>query len=169
MRPATAFSRSLRELRGDSFRPAALTLVAALCFAGAWCVLGKITLYEVTDTARLEVSRAVYPVQANMAGRVITASLAIGHDVKEGDVLVEQICVVVFAQIALHEMPIHQFPVRAIAGGEVFSGRNQRRGCHLRFIIADSITERYFETRSNTTPCEGTCAVKLSAAPVRSL
>ena len=89
---ATAFSRSLRTLHGDSYGPAARGLLIAVCFAGAWaawCSLAKITLYEVTDTARLEVNRAIYPVQASMAGRVVSSALLMGREVKAGEILVE--------------------------------------------------------------------------------
>src|ERR1019366_4429899 len=43
----------------------------------------------VTETARLEIDNAVYPLQAPIGGRVTAVSLAIGQEVKEGDVLVE--------------------------------------------------------------------------------
>lgn len=89
---ATAFSRSLRTLRGDSYAPAARGLLVALCIAGcwaAWCVFAHITLYEVSDAARLEVNRAVYPVQAPLAGRVVATMLAIGREVRSGDILIQ--------------------------------------------------------------------------------
>ena len=89
---ATAFSRTLRSLEADRFRSTALLLagVAALmALWGFWATQSQIGLYEVTDNARLEIDNAVYPLQAPIGGRVITVSLAIGQEVKEGDVLVE--------------------------------------------------------------------------------
>ena len=89
---STAFSRTLRSLHADgSGRPIA-GLLAAACLAGAWVswsLLAHITLYEVSTTARLEVDQAVTPVQAPLAGRVVTTRLAIGREVNAGDILVE--------------------------------------------------------------------------------
>ena len=47
------------------------------------------TLYEVTTTARLEVERAVYPIEAPVVGRVVATHLALGREVQAGEVLVE--------------------------------------------------------------------------------
>ena len=89
---STAFSRTLRSLHADGFgRPAAI-LTAAACLAGAWgawCALAQVTLYEVSANARLEVDQAVTPIQAPLAGRVVSTRLAIGREVAAGDILVE--------------------------------------------------------------------------------
>lgn len=89
---STAFSRTLRSLHADgSGRPIA-GLVAAACLAGVWAswsLLAHVTLYEVSTTARLEVEQAVTPIQAPLAGRVVTTRLTIGREVNAGDVLVE--------------------------------------------------------------------------------
>jgi membrane fusion protein (multidrug efflux system) len=51
--------------------------------------LAPVTLYEVTNSARLEVNDAVYPVASPVAGLVVHSRLEVGRDVKEGEVLVE--------------------------------------------------------------------------------
>jgi membrane fusion protein (multidrug efflux system) len=89
---STAFSRTLRSLHADGFgRPAAGIVSAALLVGawGAWCGLAKISLYEATSTARVEVDRAVAPVQSPLTGRVVAARLAIAREVRAGDILVE--------------------------------------------------------------------------------
>jgi multidrug resistance efflux pump len=54
----------------------------------AWFLLGRVTVYEVTDRARLEVKSAAHPVATQVAGKVIETRLAIGRDVKAGEALV---------------------------------------------------------------------------------
>ena len=46
-------------------------------------------MYAVTDTARLEVERAVYPIETSVDGRVVATHLALGREVQGGEVLVE--------------------------------------------------------------------------------
>ena len=88
----TPFTRTLKSLDSDSAGwtiagIAAAALLAAGC--GLWMALAPVTLYEVTNSARVEVNDAVYPVASPVAGRVIHSRLAIGREVKEGEVLVE--------------------------------------------------------------------------------
>jgi len=51
--------------------------------------MARISLFEVTDKARLEVDRAIYPVEAPISGKVTAAWLAVGREVKPGDALFE--------------------------------------------------------------------------------
>jgi Multidrug resistance efflux pump len=53
----------------------------------AWFFLARVTLYEVTDTARLE--NVVYPVESSILGRVVATQLVLGQEVQASDVLVE--------------------------------------------------------------------------------
>ncbi|MET0646026.1 MAG: HlyD family efflux transporter periplasmic adaptor subunit [Pyrinomonadaceae bacterium] len=89
---APTFSRYMRSLGADSQRRTLLGL--ALAFAvlgawGAWLFLARVTLYEVTSEARLEAEQAGYTVEAAAAGRVVNTRLALGQEVKAGDVLAE--------------------------------------------------------------------------------
>lgn len=89
---ATAFSRTLRTLSADSFRYSigALALAAALLVVWlAWFTLARITLYEVTDQARLETSNSAFAVESPIAARVMSSRLAIGREVMAGEILVE--------------------------------------------------------------------------------
>lgn len=67
-------------------------LAIAMVLLGAWltwALRARVTQYEVSDAARLEVSGAAYPIQANAAGRLIASRLLLGKEVHSGDVLVE--------------------------------------------------------------------------------
>jgi multidrug resistance efflux pump len=89
---STAFSRTLRLLDADRGRLPLAGLaagVALLCGWTAWSLLSRVTLYEITPTARLEVDRAIYPIQAPMVGRVTATHLQVGRVVRAGETLVE--------------------------------------------------------------------------------
>lgn len=73
-----------------------LTSTFALCsglvllFAWlAWAFLARVTRYEVSDAARLEVDTASYPIQANISGRLLRSNLVLGKEIAAGDVLAE--------------------------------------------------------------------------------
>jgi len=88
----TPFARSMRSLETDGFRGVAVAFVCAAAFLAAWSawfVVGRVTVYEVTDAARLEVADSVHPIDARVAGRVVAAHLDLGRAVQTGDVLVE--------------------------------------------------------------------------------
>jgi multidrug resistance efflux pump len=87
----TAFSQSLRSLATERFSRTLLSWLPAVVLLGgwgAWFVLARVPVYEVTQTARLEVDRAAHPVAAPVAGRVVATSLVVNREVQAGDVLV---------------------------------------------------------------------------------
>src|SRR4051812_25727563 len=89
---STAFSRTLRMLDADRGRRSIAGLAAAAALLGgwvAWSALAHVTLYEITPTARLEVDRAIYPIQSPLVGRVTATRLAVGRVVEAGEILVE--------------------------------------------------------------------------------
>jgi multidrug resistance efflux pump len=89
---AATFSHSLRVLNTDGFRPSIIGLLLTTVVLGSWvgwALFARVTLYEVTDTARLEVGREVHPIQVSAAGRVVATRLTLGGEVQAGDVLVE--------------------------------------------------------------------------------
>jgi multidrug resistance efflux pump len=86
------FVRSMRSLETDRLRavtPVFLVAAALLAAWGAWFVAGRLTVYAVSDRARLEVNQAVHSIDARLAGRVVTTHLELGRAVHAGDVLVE--------------------------------------------------------------------------------
>jgi multidrug resistance efflux pump len=89
---STAFSRTLRLLDADRGRLPLAGLAAGVLLLGgwtAWSVLSRVTLYEITPSARLEVDRAIYPIQSPMVGRVTATYLEVGRLVRAGEPLVE--------------------------------------------------------------------------------
>jgi membrane fusion protein (multidrug efflux system) len=84
------FSRSLRALEADRTRrrSGALLVVGLLGAWVCWFVFGRVTVYEVSDQARLEVASLAHPVAAAVAGQVRETQLAIGQEVQAHDVLV---------------------------------------------------------------------------------
>jgi multidrug resistance efflux pump len=87
--PAT-FSRTLRSLEVDDRRRRGIALLAgALAISwAAWFLVARVPVYEVAETARLEVEAAAHPVAPQVDGRVLATNLAIGREVLAGEVLV---------------------------------------------------------------------------------
>jgi multidrug resistance efflux pump len=86
------FSRTMHSLAADRFRYSLLGILFVAALLGAWAtwfLLARVALYEVSTTARLEVSEAAHPVEAQVAGRVQATYLLLGREVQAGDVLVE--------------------------------------------------------------------------------
>ena len=76
----------------DGFRLSLWWILLAAVLLSAWAVwffIARVTLYEVSVGARLEVSEAAHPVEAQVAGRVRATHVVLGQEVQFGDVLVE--------------------------------------------------------------------------------
>jgi membrane fusion protein (multidrug efflux system) len=89
---STAFHHSLRSLEADGFRLSLASILLGTALTGGWIcwsALARITVYEVSASARLEVDQSASAVQAPLAGRLVTTNLAIGRVVKAGDLLAE--------------------------------------------------------------------------------
>jgi multidrug resistance efflux pump len=89
---AVVFSRATQALTADQGRGARWSILLAVALLGAWGAWGclaRLAVYAVTDTARLEVERAVYPIETPVDGRVVATYLALGREVQVGDALVE--------------------------------------------------------------------------------
>lgn len=66
--------------------------VVAITLAAAWLVWAfkaVVVRYEISDSARLEVDAAAYPIESQAAGRLTASQLTLGKEVRAGDVLVE--------------------------------------------------------------------------------
>jgi multidrug resistance efflux pump len=86
------FSTTRHTLEADGFRGTTLgvLLVVGLLGAwGAWFLGAQVSLYAVSESARLEMSQAAHPMEAPVAGRVVATRLVLGQEVHGGDVLVE--------------------------------------------------------------------------------
>jgi membrane fusion protein (multidrug efflux system) len=87
---AAQFSRTTRSLARDSSTLAIVAWVLAALLLAAWLtwfVGGRVTVFEVSRSARLEVQQAAHPVTASVAGRVIASHMALGQQVHAGDIL----------------------------------------------------------------------------------
>ena len=89
---AIPFSRSMQSLAADGFRYSLSGVLLAAVLLSAWTIwffIARVTLYEVSVGARLEVSEAAHSVEAQVAGRVRATHLVLGQEVQGGDVLIE--------------------------------------------------------------------------------
>lgn len=89
---SSPFTRSLRSLEADRFRPQALWLTLGTTLLVAWTVWffsSEIPLYESSNRGRIEAVRAVHSVDAPIAGRVARSHLELGRHVGRGEVLIE--------------------------------------------------------------------------------
>ncbi len=74
------------------FRGPILSIAVAAIVLGGWFVWAwraRVSLYEVANTARLEVEHAAYPIEAQVSGRVVKNHVVLGQHVKAGELLVE--------------------------------------------------------------------------------
>lgn len=87
---ATRFSRTTRSLAQDGgARALAAWAAAGLLLAAwfAWFLFGRVTLYEVSRQARLEVQQSAHPVAALVPSKVMRNTLVLGQEVRAGDLL----------------------------------------------------------------------------------
>lgn len=89
---ASSFHRTSQSLRLDRGIGSITAFVVAIALTAAWLVWAfqaVVVRYEVSDSARLEVDAAAYPIEAPAAGRLTVSRLVLGKEVRAGDVLVE--------------------------------------------------------------------------------
>lgn len=87
-----AFDHSLVSLRADGPRRTGLALLAGTLLLGgwlAWFFLARLTVYEVSRSARLEVLEAPHLIGTPVGGRIVWTGLALDREVQAGDVLLE--------------------------------------------------------------------------------
>ena len=89
---ATSFSRTCRSLANDTSRYTFLVwgLVTALLVAWlCWLIFARVTVYELSDSARLEVAQAAHPIMALLPAKILSTSVKLGRQVEAGEILVE--------------------------------------------------------------------------------
>jgi membrane fusion protein (multidrug efflux system) len=87
-----AFTHSLLAMRADGGRRTLLALLGSGLLLGGWLTwffLARLTVYEVSQAARLEVHHAAHTVGAPVGGRIVATHLALGRQVQAGEVLLE--------------------------------------------------------------------------------
>jgi multidrug resistance efflux pump len=88
----TSFYRVNQSLRQDNGLRSGLGLAVASGLAAAWVFWAfeaRVTRYEATGSARLEVTGSAYPVQAGKAGQIVSTHLVLGKEVQAGEILAE--------------------------------------------------------------------------------
>ncbi len=86
------FRRSTRSIEADSHRGSTVAIAAAGLLLGAWALwvwLARVSVYEISQAARLEVDSAVHSIDSPLSGRVVFNRMTIGDVVQVGDILVE--------------------------------------------------------------------------------
>jgi membrane fusion protein (multidrug efflux system) len=81
----------MRSLHTDGMNPTIFGLIlitALIAFWCGWLVLGRVSVYEISETARLE-SERVHPVDTPVGGRIVASRLSLARDVRSGDILLE--------------------------------------------------------------------------------
>ncbi|MFL6350769.1 MAG: HlyD family secretion protein [Bryobacteraceae bacterium] len=89
---ANSFHRVTHSLRADNGLTSSAGIILTLVLATAWITWAfeaRVTRYEISESARLEVDAAGYPIQASVAGQLVASELVLGHEVHTGDVLAE--------------------------------------------------------------------------------
>lgn len=89
---ALAFPHSLLSIRADGARRTLFGLLGCGLLLGvwlAWFFLARLTVYQASQGARVEVLQAAHVVGAPVGGRVVASRLELGRRVREGEVLVE--------------------------------------------------------------------------------
>jgi multidrug resistance efflux pump len=87
---ALAFQRTLRALDADSHRRSIVAVVCGLALLGgwsAWLFGSKVTVYTTSSAARVEAVAAAHRVEVPVAGAVVETRLALGREVKQGELL----------------------------------------------------------------------------------
>lgn len=84
------FPRTFRALLRRRGRPTLWLLpVGLIAVWGVWFLLARVTVYERSVQARLELHREVYAIDAPVNGRVLKTQVELHRSVRAGDVLVE--------------------------------------------------------------------------------
>lgn len=86
------FASSFRSLRAENGLTLAwMLLLAAGTLAAwlSWAVFARVSLYEVSSDARVELDGATFPIDSPFVGRIAASNLHVGEQVRRGDLLVE--------------------------------------------------------------------------------
>lgn len=89
---AVKLSRTVRALHQDSPGFAHMLWVIAIILLGIWLtwfIGGRVSVYQVSKKARIEVAAAAHTIAPLTAGKINTTSLVIGKAVKAGQILVQ--------------------------------------------------------------------------------
>ena len=89
---SAAFSRSVQAMRAGHRRRSLAAIATAMVLLGgwlAWLFFARVSRYEVSEVARVEVGQTAHRIAAPVLGKVTAVHLALGAAVEVGDILVE--------------------------------------------------------------------------------
>ena len=87
---AQPFPYTLRSLRNDNGRTAAIGIIVLLAAAAVWSLWlfrAHVTVYEVSNKTRLEIRGAAFPIHSALAGKIAAVEGRLGQNVKKGMIL----------------------------------------------------------------------------------
>jgi membrane fusion protein (multidrug efflux system) len=87
-----SFPRTNEQLQGGRDPATTWVLMGAVLLIAAWltwAMVARVSLYAVSNQARVELESATYPISSPFLGRVVSADLRVGRSVQRGDLLVE--------------------------------------------------------------------------------
>ena len=143
---AAQFSRTTRALASDNSRLSLAIWLAALVLLGGWLTwfcFGRVTLFEVSRQARIEVQQAAHPVAALMPSRILSTSLAIGQEVRAGDVLVELDANTERLRLGEEKMRLAGVPARIASLRKEIALREQAEAKEQRAAVAARLAARF--------------------------
>ena len=86
----TTFTRTIRSLNVKGFKRPLLLLFISAVLIISWCLwffLAKLTLYEISEVARIEVDGSSYTIQSEVSGKVLKSNLTLGQFVEKDQIL----------------------------------------------------------------------------------
>ena len=88
----SSFSSSMRSLANDKFSPSFMVITIAAIILGiwtAWLLMARVSVFDISESGRIEVDTSLYPIATPVGGKVVTTLLAVGREVQKGDLLIE--------------------------------------------------------------------------------
>ncbi|MBP8310378.1 MAG: HlyD family efflux transporter periplasmic adaptor subunit, partial [Burkholderiaceae bacterium] len=143
---AAQFSRTTRALASDNSRLSLAIWLAALVLLGGWLTwfcFGRVTLFEVSRQARIEVQQAAHPVAALMPSRILSTSLAIGQEIRAGDLLVELDANTERLRLGEEKMRLAGVPARIASLRKEIALREQAEAKEQRAAVAARLAARF--------------------------
>lgn len=119
---AVSFSRTTRAIESDRGLGTRLLILVALGLLALWLgwfFLGRVSVFEVSRRARIEVTAAPRTLAAEQAGRLVASGLYIGRQVRAGEVLAAFDAAPQRLRLAEAEARLAGFPARVSAARQV--------------------------------------------------
>ncbi len=143
---AAQFSQTVRALASDDARGAYVVWAGAALLLAAWLAWffgASVTVVEVSRKARLEVQQAAHAVAAPLSGRVLSSTLAIGAQVRAGDLLLELDAGAEQLRLREEQARLDAIPPRIASLNREIALREQGLGREQRAALAAAQSARF--------------------------